>query len=52
MCGSLTLTLSKIELYRIIEQNLKVLPRSSLQAIERLGKVIIIPTDLTMEQLG
>lgn len=41
---------SQIDLYEIIEQDLRVLPKSSQEAIERLDKVKLIPTDFTMEK--
>jgi hypothetical protein len=45
------LTSSQIELYQICEQSLSVLPKLSQQAIELLGKVKLIPTDLRMERV-
>jgi len=51
MCLALSrLSTSKIELYEICEQNLSVLPRRSLDVINSLGNVSIIPTDQTMER--
>ena len=40
----------QIDLYEILEQNLSVLPKPDLEVIQSLGKVNIIPTDLTMER--
>ena len=39
-----------IELYEIREQNLVGLPAPDLRVIQRLGKVTVIPTDLTFEK--
>jgi hypothetical protein len=51
LCVALShITTSQIELYQICEQDLSVLPALSQQAIESLGKVRLIPTDLTMER--
>jgi hypothetical protein len=51
LCVALSrLTSLPIELYEICEQTLTVLPELSQQAIESLGKVKLIPTDLTMER--
>lgn len=52
LCVALSrLTPSQIEVYQICEQNLSVLPKLSRQAIELLGQVKLIPTDLTMERI-
>lgn len=40
----------QIELYQILEQTLSVLPKPDLEVIQSLGKVKVIPTDLTMEE--
>lgn len=44
------ITTSQIELYEICEQNLRILPARALEVINALGKIIVIPTDLTMER--
>lgn len=44
------ITKTQIELYEICEGNLKILPGPARKAINALGKIKIIPTDLTMER--
>lgn len=39
-----------VELYEINDNGLSVLPKSCLEVIKALGKVIDIPTDMTMEE--
>lgn len=40
----------RIKLYEILEGNLKELPRSSLDVLERMNSVDVIPTDLVFEK--
>jgi hypothetical protein len=52
LCVALSrLTSSRMELYEINEQTLSILPELSRQAIDSLGTVKLIPTDLRMERL-
>jgi hypothetical protein len=44
------LTSVQIELYQIIEHGLTVLPKSSKQAIESLGRIKLIASDLRLER--
>lgn len=44
------ITIEKIELYQISEQNLSILPAPALEVINKLGKIYIITNDLTMEK--
>lgn len=51
LCVALScITPSKIELYQICEKDLSVLPLLSREAIKLMGKVKLIPTDLTLER--
>lgn len=40
----------KIKLYEVLEGDLKQLPRASLDVVEKMGKIEVIPTDMTLEK--
>lgn len=40
----------KIKLYEVLEGNLKQLPNASLDVIEKMGMIEVIPTDITLEK--
>lgn len=40
----------RIKLYEVLEGDLKELPKSSLDVIRRMGKINVIPTDMTLEK--
>jgi len=51
LCIALSrITPTQIELYEICEGNLTVLPELDREVIQSLGRVTVIPTDLTMER--
>ena len=48
--GLLAATTQKIKLYEIIEQDLKELPKSSLDVIMKMGNIDVIKTDIQLEK--
>ena len=48
--SKLNLSSEKIKLFEIIDNNLKVLPKSSLEVIDLMGNIDVIPTDRKLEK--
>lgn len=44
------ITANQVELYEICENELQILPKPCLDVIQEIGRVQVIPTDLTMER--